>query len=642
MPKLESYTLPLVIFVLYCAAAFAGICAFRFVMPLPSGEPIEILDCFAFFWNFSGGIITYIRLFPALAFSSLVIPFGLKEHSEGGYAGTTFVGKEGFSASFLKYLTWPVISAAAAAAVYGLLFFLVLPLTMDARIAIVNRSDLYAQARSRAQAKAADKDWLEAARFIDICEGIWPGSADAAKLKADITSALSPAQNPVRGAAASGAQGISGGGVVSGGGQGASGAVAGVVPGAEGVPVWLGIPGNPVNSADALGLAEEAFDREDFYDAHWLATLAQRLARPGAAEIAAAAALASRAWNKIAALEPNAHEKERFSLYRMKREGYEAMIAGDWVSAFFTFQDLAALTPEDPDVRQYLENCKSGVSNVAFFIDELDLALGSALTGPVFSLPGGDGGRLVLRFGSLAAQPDRAYAWEPEIIAAVDGAFRYRVSAAYAKLVPVYAAVETTEGGENPKRTGGRTALLLRALDRTNREQRFEPVWTTEEDGPAGAAPGPFAGASQIMLNIGYDDFLLLAKIKRGTAALNLRELFAAEQQFDNYGYAGKTFRAEILRRLGEAVIFLPMAILAIILGWRYRAQKKPRYVYVPMLGLLPLVFYGAALFYRNALGNLSVWLSLNMGLSAAMLFLCGGAAVCFILALIVLAAQHG
>ena len=633
MPKIERYNSPLIIFILYCAAAFIGICAFRFVLPLPSGEPIEILDCFSVFWNVSGGIITYIKLFPALAFSSLVIPFGLKEHSEGGYAGNTFVGKAGFSPSFLKYL------------IYGLLFFLALPLTEDARVSMVNRSDLYAQARSRAQAKAADKDWLEAARFIDICEGIWPGSADAAKLKADITSALSPS------AQGQSVRGVSAGVQADPGAQGA-------VPGVEGVPVWLGIPGNPVNSADALRLAEDAFNREDFYDAHWLATLAQRLARPGAAEITAAAALASRAWNKIAALEPNAHEKERFSLYRMKRDGYEAMIAGDWVSAFFTFQDLAALTPADPDVLRYLENCKSGVSNVAFFIDELDLALGSALTGPVFSLPGGDGGRLVLRFASLAAQPDRAYAWEPEIIAAVDGEFRYRVNAAYAKLVPVYNAGEAPasggpgddgaaaqNGGTPAERSGGRTVLLLRALDRTSREQRFDPVWAADEDGPENSPPpppDPLIGSSQIMLNIGYDDFLLLAKIKRGTAALNLRELFAAENHFDNYGYTGKTFRAEILRRLGEAVIFLPLAVLAIILGWRYRAQKKPRYVYVPMLGLLPLIFYGAALFYRNVLGNLSVWLSLNMGLSAAMIFLCGGAAVCFILALIVLAAQHG
>jgi hypothetical protein len=84
------------------------------------------------------------------------------------------------------------------------------------------------------------------------------------------------------------------------------------------------------------------------------------------------------------------------------------------------------------------------------------------------------------------------------------------------------------------------------------------------------------------------------------------------------------------------------MAVLALVLGWRYRARKKPRYVYVPMLGVLPLVFYGVVLFYRGILNNLSIWLSLNLAFSMAMIFFTAGAALCFILALVLLAAQHG
>ncbi|GHV84802.1 hypothetical protein AGMMS50230_04100 [Spirochaetia bacterium] len=625
MAKQETYTTPLIVFIVFICAAFAGICVYRFVFPLAAAEPVEILGKFSFFWYLSGGIITFINLFPALAFSALVIPFGLKEHSEGGYAGNTFVGKKGFSVVFLKYLTWPVIAASTAAAMYGVLFFLVLPITMNARISMINRSDLYAQARGRAQALAADKDWKEAARFLALCQGIWPGDDKIEKLKADITSALGDSgQIPEPPRSAENADGT--------------------------VPVWLGIPGNPVNSSDALSLAEKAFAAEQFYDAHWLATLAQRLAKPGAAETAAATALASQSWEKIANLEPNAQEKERFALYRMKRDGYEAMVAGDWISAFYTFQELAGRTPEDPDVTRYLENCRAGITNVAFFIDELDLAIGSTLNAPVFSLPSENGGRLALRFASLAVQPDHAYAWGPEIVAAAeDGTFRYRVSADYAKLVPLAGSNFSGNRGSSLEDSGiestggktgiaGKTVLLLRALDRTNKEQRYNPVWVPGEK----ALPDPVIGTFQILLNLNYDDFLLLAKMRRGIDTLNLRELFIAEKRFEAYGYAGRSFRAAILCRLGDAVFFLPMAVLALILGWRYRAQKKPRYVYVPMLGILPLVFYGAVLFYRNILGSLSVWFSLSIGLSAAMIFLCAGAGLCFILALVLLAAQHG
>jgi hypothetical protein len=554
------------------------------------------------------GIITFIHFFPALAFSALVIPFGLKEHSEGGYAGATFVGNKGFSALFLKYLTWPVITASIATVLYAVLFFLVLPLSQGAVLSMQSRAELYNQAKAKAESKAADKNWAEASQFIALCERIWPGGEEIEKLKAGITDELAVYRQSL-----------------------AESRRAAEPATLEEVPVWLGIPGDPVNAADALQLAEEAFSRERYYDAHWLATLAQRLARPGNAEIGAAAALASRAWEKIAALEPNAQEKERYALYRMKRDGYEAKVAGDWISAYYIFQELSALTPDDPDVTKYLDESKNGVANVAFFIDEMDLAIGNILTGPVFSLPSQDGGRIVLRFASLASLPDYSYAWGGEALAAdPQGNLRFRVSTDYVKLIPVIA-------GDAEGNSVKRVAVLLHALDRTNREQRWDPVWA---EGDPDLASG--SGAAQIVLGVNYDDFLLLSKMKRGTEGLTLQELFTAEKSFNGYGYAGETFKAEILRRLADPVFFLPMAVLALILGWRYRAKKKPRYVYVPMLGILPLIFYGTLIFYRNILSTLAVWLSLYCSLPVAMLCFVGGAAVCFILALVLLAAQHG
>ncbi|MDR2662170.1 MAG: hypothetical protein LBC31_04150 [Treponema sp.] len=601
MAKQDRYTAHLAVFFLYGAAAFIAVCGYRFLFSSPAP-----LAYFTVPWYVFNGIITFIHLFPAVAFSALVIPFGLKEHSAGGYAGATFVGNKGFSPLFLKYLTWPVITASAAAVLYGVLFFLVLPLSQGALLSMQNRAELYNQAKAKAESKAADKNWAEASQFIALCERIWPGGEEIEKLKAGITNELSAYRQSL-----------------------AESRRAAEPPALEEVPVWLGIPGDPVNAADALQLAEEAFSRERYYDAHWLATLAQRLARPGNAEISAAAALASRAWEKIAALEPNAQEKERYTLYRMKRDGYEAKVAGDWISAFYIFQELAVLTPDDPDVAKYLEESKNGITQVAFFIDELDLAIGNILAGPVFSLPGQEGGRIVLRFASLASLPDYSYAWGGEALAAdPQGNLRFRVSTDYAKLIPVIAM----DGEGNSVK---RVALLLRTLDRTNREQQWEPVWTEGD-------PDPASGSSQIVLGVDYDDFLLLSKMKRGTEGLTLQELFTAEKSFDGYGYAGEAFKAEILRRLADPVFFLPMAVLAMILGWRYRTQKKPRYVYVPMLGILPLVFYGAVMLYRHVLDSLVVWLSLYSSLSGAMLCLTAGAAVCFILTLVLLAAQHG
>lgn len=631
MPKVsDAYTTPFKVFLLYMGAAFIGICGFRYFFPgLPINitntvdvvhDPsayLSILDNFQFKWRITGGIITFIHLFPVLAFSSLVIPFGLKEHTEGGYAGNTFIGKEGFSAVFLKYLTWPIITACSAGVVYALLFFLALPLTINARVSMEVESELFAGAKKMAEKKLAEKQYTEALHFIQLCEKIWRESPAIDQLKGDINDARLSKNAGVQKAEEK-----------------------------EGpVPIWSGLPGNPVTSAQALRLAQEAYDKERYYDANWLAILTQRLARPGAAEIATAVTLAALSWEKITALEPNAKEKERFSLFHLKKDGFEAMIADDWISAYYIFNELSHLTPDDPDVVNYLEKCRVGVSNIAFFIDEMDLAIGRTLSGTVFSLPGplmlqGSRGRpsevpgrLTLRFDTLAAFSDFGYAWGCEAVAADgDGNFRFRFNTGYAKLLPV--SSRDSEGNPVEK-----TALLLHALDRDDKERQLKAAWTNSE---TAALQDTGAGYNQIILNVSYNDFLLLSGIKQGTQMLNLWQLFTAEKRFGDYGYVPQIFRAEILRRLGDALFFLPMSVLAMVLGWRYRAQKKPRYVYVPMLGILPLVFFGAVFFYRSVINNLAILLSLSVAFPLALVIISVVAALLFTLTLVLLSAQHG
>ena len=615
--KLEDSS-PLVIFILYLGAAFAVICAYQFISP-PKITVVEILGCFRFSWCFTNGIITFIGLFPALAFSGLVIPFGLKEHSEGGYAGSAFVGNKGFSSDFLKYLSWPIITAALSAVTYSLLFFLVLPFTINLSNSIQDRSDLFAKAKQRAEEKAAAMEWAEASQFVEICESIWPDNEAISKFKIKLVDSFSKYRQSLEESKTA----------------------------EETKEDFVGIHGDPVYAADAIRLAEAAFAEEKYYEAHWLATLAEKLAKKGSAETGAAVALASRAWEKITLLEPSAQEKEKYSLYNMKRDAYEAMNAGNWINAFYAFSELFELTPKDPDVIKYLELCKTGVGRAAFFIDELDLSIGSTLIDSVFSIPAvtgtpsagapapgillPDGGRYIIRFNSLALLKDNAYAWGAEVIAAGrDGALRYRVSSDYAKLIPI--------GGSNgEEKTSDKTVLLLQALDRTDKTKGSAPVWTSE-----GAQSDPLIGANQILLPINFDDFLLLSKARQGSDTLGFHELFTAEKTFSDFGYIRESFSAEILRRLGNVLLFLPIAIMALILGWRYRARKKPRYVYVPMLFLLPVVFSGAVLFYQAVINNLSVWLSLSLGLTTALICLCAFSGIFFIAALILLAAQHG
>jgi hypothetical protein len=177
----------------------------------------------------------------------------------------------------------------------------------------------------------------------------------------------------------------------------------------------------------------------------------------------------------------------------------------------------------------------------------------------------------------------------------------------------------------------------MRALDRHDKDRRWEPEWTSE-DGSAFARRGD----TQITLDISYENFILLSEIRRGLANLQIGELFSASKLLGSAGYISQVFEAEILNRIGAALFFLPMTILAIIIGWRYRAKKRPRYLFVPMFPVLPLVFNVLVHLYRTVLNTLGVSLIMLLGFSTALIIFIASLALLFFLSLIVLAAQHG
>jgi hypothetical protein len=584
------------IFILYTLLSALVIMAFRYLAP-PSPPP---LPYYAVSWRLNQGFLTFLNLFPALALSALVIPFGFKTGGDEGF--------DSFSARFLEQIKGSIITAITAAAIYGLLFFLILPLTRDREEEIVTGGRLFRLAKERAQEHAAVEDWPQAVQFVALCERIWPGSPEMEPLR--LASAIGIEQFRL-------AQKDRESGRLS----RREGEIAG---GAN----FLA-PGEPapVTAAAAMARAETARGEQRYYDAHWLAGLAVRLARPGSIEAAAATRLTGEVWARISSLGPNARETRAWTLYRLKRDAYEAMIAEDWIRAYYIFLDYSAQNPGDPDAENFLEICEKGITEIAFFIDEMELAVGEILTGAVFSLPGEtepgkSGGRVALRIASLSAFSDFSFGVGIELIA-VDREERllYRLDAPYAKIVPM-----TLEAGP-------RLVLLMRALDRYDRDKRWEPLLT-------GTAIPP-GDTTQLILDLSYEDFLVLSRLRRGLDNLDLGDLFIAEKKLGAYGYIPQVFQGEIIYRFCEPVFFLPITIFALLIGWRFRAKTRPRYMGLPMLAVLPLVFYGVVHFYRSCLNNLAVWAAVSFGFSAALALFISGTVFLFTLSLILLSAQH-
>ncbi|MDR1319286.1 MAG: hypothetical protein LBJ90_06645 [Treponema sp.] len=601
----ETFQKPQAVFILYMLVSLLLILGFRFIFP---GETAP-LPYFSRNWRLVRGVLDIFTLFPALALSALVVPFGLVPEQEDSYTS--------FSPKFFRRLISPIIIAICAAAIYGLIFFLALPVFHDMEENMRHKGELYRQARDQARLHRAEGNWLETARFVDLCERVWPESPELAPLKTEAAIHLEErrfAEAAARARLPAGGMGLRG--------SKPDAAVA-RLPGAR----------QPVDAADAVTMSEAALKDERYWDAQWLATLGGRIAARGSPEAAEAARLSGAAWDKIESLEPNRRETRIYSLFSLKQAGYQAMVSDDWIRAFYIFRELTEQTPDDPDAVKFLAASERGTKETAFFIDEMEVSLGDVLSGVVFSLPArtrnGAPGRVILRLASLSAFSDYAYGTGLELLS-FDGEARplARLDAPYVKFLPI-----TLDGRAQVK-------VLMRALDRNNEDQQWEGEWQFEADLPAAYRSG--LGDTQIILDLSYENFLLLSRIRQGLAGLQLGELFSASKLLGQAGYISQVFQAEILNRLGASLFFLPMTILAIIIGWRFRTKRRPRYLFIPMLPILPVVFTGVTCLYRTVLNTLGITLIIGIGFSAAFAIFIAAMAVSFILSLIFLAAQHG
>ena len=581
---------PVFIFVAYVAFGSLIILGFRYIFP---GE-IAPLPIFSKDWRLIRGLIDIIALFPALAFSALVVPFGLPADYDEAYTR--------FSPHFFQRMVAPIVTVICAAGIYSLLFFLALPVAKNFEGEMRFRGELYRMAKEEAQTHGRAGEWIEASQYLGICDSVWEESPELASLRTQIDVHLDESRyrfntEPERTTEERSAS-IS------------------ALPGQR----------NPVDAVEALALGEAALNDGRFLDAHWLATLGGRIAREGSVEAASASRLAARAWNQIESQQPTPLETRQYSLYQLKLSAYQAMVSGDWIRAFYLFQELFEKSPHDPDAENFLAACEKGTKEIAFFIEEMGILPGETNVGVIFSLPSYSGGqgRSVMRVGSLTSSPDYAYATGIEYMAFDSGAnLLYSLQAPYAKFLPI-----TFDGRRH-------VLVQMRALDRHDASRRWEPEWEVL------TGNAPYHGAAQITLGVSYETFLMLAQMRQELSSMQISELFTTKEAALGMGYIPEVFEAEILNRLSGCLFFLPMAVIALLFGWRFRARRNTRYIFIPLLPVLPVVFNGLAHIYKAGLNIIGASLVIALGFSTALTLYIVILVLFFLLSLILLASQH-
>lgn len=578
--------------VLYSAAVFAALVAYEFFFP----EQREPLSYFRTNWRFNGAVLRFVALFPAVALSGISAYFAFGD----------WRGSEGrrFSPRFLESMTSPVVSAVLAAIVYGALTLLAQPSSMDARARMASDAALFKASAERAAQAVKEKDWSEAGRYMTVCERIWPGSPETAQDRKEIKVGLDSEKAADQ--------------------DGPAGLSEAALAGNPIAPLLPGVTRN-TTAAEAVVLSREALGKGRYFDAHWLAVLAERLAPPQSPEYAAATRLASDAWNAIAELAPSESEKAAYSIYHRKREGYSAVVAGDWIRAYYIFDELLGRTKGDPDVRRYYDLSSRGARTVAFFADEVGATIGASSGALLLSLPSGDG-RIVMRLGRLHLFADVAYGEALELVSFnASGAESFRVVAPFVKLVPMNDASAADSKTE-------RTALLMLALDRKDEGRRWVPEWT----------PGRKAADNRLLLEASFGDFALAARARKGLGPLSIPDLMRGARRLGSFGFLPEAFRAEAMRRLAEPFAFLSLAVFVLAIAWRTRATRSSGLFGVFMLAVLPIamdiVVQGARLISVTS----SVLFCVLLPFELSMVAVLGFQTAFLVLAFVFLAGQRG
>ncbi|MHC6202761.1 hypothetical protein ACYULU_06165 [Breznakiellaceae bacterium SP9] len=747
---------PGLIFILYLLVAYIVISARYFLFPgLDFDQENGILRYFRNPWCLLASVRELILLFPALAISALIIPFGMRD-----FPKETF---EPYSAAFLKQLQSSIFTAITAAVVYAVLSLFVLPLVQGTQY--IERTAQFFMAKQKIEQYSASREWEQANLFLIMTERIWPNNPlitqeqkDEIQIKAaqamvqgensylasltgivkvnrwqeiNIDDILREAMSPDKKERFKTVSSLG------------SFAVRLLVSPEERKQaeeivktswdkitafdltvdegkrlgayldklanlttlqqqdtdlasleqrklsddvVWLEraiekpserqkiakavetswdkivsldlnaeqrkrlgvylckligiIPNGQWQEIDANLALQEALssnDNEHFYDATWLASVAERLAVTNA-QRQEATRVVKASWDEIASLKLNGEERKRLGYYLIKLAGYNSVQKTDWIKAYYYFRYLEYATPNDPDVRDYMRKTKEGLARQAFFLDEFDRHIGSVQTNLGFSIPvkhdtldapaqgkAEEAEPLTVRIAvrTLELGAYSSFATDIEIQAVSNNATAWNVTSHYAKIFPVMM-------GEKEY-----ALLVLQAIDADDITNQILPEWTGQTSA--------FPPNKRVLLDITYRDFLLLTKLRTNTPYsdqyLNIGELLRAAR-FSSYGISPYSYQAELLYRIGEPAIFISLCIFALVLGWRFRTSMRLKLILLPMLLLLPFVFSGLISLCRIILNNVSIITVMSFGFFIAGIMFAIFAVLLFILSLISLASQ--
>ena len=532
----------------------AGCLAYVLIRPVSA----ELIVPFVLGWRIRSGVLLFIGFIPALLISGILVGYALAFSKKADDL------VERWSATLLVYLKGAFLVCLVCISLYVAFAEAVAPALVARNAEAVARTDDYYDLIAVARQSAGRQDYADAEAQVSAALTIWPKSPDALALLDDVRYAH--AEKTGRSPATAQPQGS----------RGNTAAEDSVLRSSEGMKVL-----------EALDLARNAERDLDYFNMHYYATLAWKLAPGTDPNKEEAQRIASRAWNLIAEGKDLISAESDRKLYDAKRDGYTAIQNGDYLRAYYHFMALkedervASPDKKDTDVDRLLEISRKGVLESYFFIDEtynMKLFESSREIFFIIRRPNGATDSVCIRgiTYARAAGKDQAYLRGFEYARFdADNQLRYQINVPYVKMFPF-----TSAGGR------AQPELLLRAIDRGREGADVVPTVIS------GAVPD--SERNILLLDMPWEDFNLIVTANRGPDSMSLLDLMSFAGKAEQYGFPRDLYMAEMIERLADPFLMLIMSVLALILGWKFKLGQRTLFkawwvLIVPLFPLLSL-----------------------------------------------------
>lgn len=349
-------------------------------------------------------------------------------------------------------------------------------------------------------------------------------------------------------------------------------------------------------------IAEEAFNKKEWFNAHYYAEVGIGLATPKDPNLEGLKKISTSAWNNLSEYH-NMSKTDSQLAFDRKYEGYLALVEKDDLKAYYIFRELYQSSREfqsDPDVIFYLQIAENRINERCFFIDEtFELESFENVNDIYFSCGYEDGSKDIIYFKGMTSVEETGnaiqYLRDLTVTSIDDKGELYRtMHVPYAKVLPVSVRTltPTTKSlmGIDDK-IDRIPYLMLKSVgrDKPNTEIFPEYEYATGEK---------TSSPEYLLLSIAYDDFLMLENASQNPSAASLASLLKFVGKAEKYGFSEQLYGQTLMHRLFYPLWFLIVFILLASFAWNNRLGLEQYFKFTWVLAFPAFIVF-AAVFYR-------------------------------------------